>query len=260
MRYTLHHILYEVRTELRRALFRYKNPLTYQNYQNLRLQKAPGSEYSLEGYDRYGCIFVRIPKNATQSISLSLFGNLGGGHLPILKYNVIYSRKEFQNYFKFTFVRNPWDRLVSAYHFLRAGGVGNEHDMKWKERLEKYYPTFDTFLKEWVNSKDVAWGMHFKSQYQFVCDENFRIMVDFVGYFENLESDFDYVKKKLGVNTSLTNVNKTKSKKNHYRNYYSSETAEIVARVYHHDIRIFGYNFDDNRSAPPAITYGQVVS
>ena len=70
--------------------------------------------YSYEPYDRYRCIFVHIPKAAGMSVCRSLFGNLAGGHATLADYQIIFARAEFERYFKFTFVRNPWDRFVSG--------------------------------------------------------------------------------------------------------------------------------------------------
>lgn len=54
---------------------------------------------------------------------MTLFGNLGGAQLRIPHDQLIFSQREFEDYFKFTFVRNPWDRLLSAFLFLKKGGA-----------------------------------------------------------------------------------------------------------------------------------------
>lgn len=245
MKSTLFRLLSPIKTEIKRVRFRYRHPENYQNCQAIRNTNDINADYSLKEYDKYKCIFVRIPKCASRSISKSLFGNLGGGHRTISKYSIIFSQSEFKNYFKFTFVRNPWDRLVSAYHFLREGGI-RKYDQEWSDNLLNFYPNFDTFLKEWVNRVDVSSGLHFKPQYEFICDKDHQIMVDFVGYFENLEDDFNYVKNKLGINSTLASLNKTASRKKDYRSYYTDDTAKLVADVYRDDIRIFGYDFDNS--------------
>lgn len=66
--------------------------------------------------------------SGTIDVAKSLFGNLAGSHIPISTYQRIFYTPEFNSYFKFAFVRNPWDRLVSAYRYLMAGGGQNEHD------------------------------------------------------------------------------------------------------------------------------------
>jgi len=71
-------------------------------------------------FDRYQCIFVHIPKTAGVSICRSLFENLAGGHTTIAKYQIIFSKKEFDRYFKFTFkigVKSTFD-LYTYYPFV----------------------------------------------------------------------------------------------------------------------------------------------
>lgn len=87
------------------------------------------NNYSYKPLDNLKCIFVHIPKTAGISISRSIFGNLGGGHTKIRDYELIFSAKDFNNYFKFTFVRNPWDRIFSAYRFLKNGGINEEDNL-----------------------------------------------------------------------------------------------------------------------------------
>ena len=81
------------------------------------------------GYpNRHRCIFIHIPKTAGSSIVEMLF-NEPSRHIPYFVYRDANPEK-FRQFFKFAFVRNPWDRLVSTYFFLREGGV-NEDDRRW---------------------------------------------------------------------------------------------------------------------------------
>jgi hypothetical protein len=66
---------------------------------------------------------VHVPKTAGVAISLALFGNLAGEHASIRDYQTIYPKSVFERYVRFTFVRNPWDRLLSAFSFLKSGGM-----------------------------------------------------------------------------------------------------------------------------------------
>jgi len=222
-----------------------------------KLRQSENNQYTLKSFDKHKCIFVHIPKTAGVSVVKSLFDNLGGGHAKIGEYQQLYTETEFKNYFKFTFVRNPWDRLVSAYNFLITGGI-NERDKNWAENNLRQYPDFDSFVKNWLSRKNVYTYPHFIPQFEFVCIEGLEPAVDFIGYFENLEEDFEYVANKLGIQTKLQHLNKTERKtkyygdkiveifvdeKKDYTEYYTDETAKIVADVYREDIEIFGYDF-----------------
>ncbi|MBW3019708.1 sulfotransferase family protein [Candidatus Woesearchaeota archaeon] len=222
-----------------------------------KLRQFDSKEYTLKLFDKHKCIFVHIPKTAGVSTAKSLFGNLGGAHTKIREYQQLYTETEFKDYFKFTFVRNPWDRLVSAYHFLITGGM-NEQDKNWADSNIRQYPDFNSFVKGWLNRENIYTWKHFIPQFEFVCIEGLEPAVDFIGYFENLEEDFEYVANKLGIQTTLQHLNKTERKtkyygdetveifvdeKKDYTEYYTDETVKIVADVYREDIEIFGYDF-----------------
>ena len=76
---------------------------------------SPKFESSFAPLDYYRCIFVHIPKNAGLSVCYTLFGNTGGSHRKITSYQKLFHPKTFASYFKFTFVRNPWDRFISLW-------------------------------------------------------------------------------------------------------------------------------------------------
>jgi len=189
---------------------------------------------------------VHIPKCAGTSICRSLFGYIVGGHLSIAEYGVIFSREEFDSYFKFAFVRNPWDRLVAAYYFLKEGGW-NERDKKWYEENLSAYKNFDSFVKMWVNPDNIKTYPHFRPQRDFIFLEGDNLSaVDFIGYFENLDQDFAYVSNRIGISAELMHLNRTPSSKKDYKAYYDNEMIEIVSDAYRDDIRVLGYNFDNS--------------
>lgn len=223
----------------RRALRAAANPSRYRRLQQMRRNIRRG--YSLEGFDKHECIFVHIPKCAGISIAKSLFGNLGGGHYTIRRYQLIFNETEFEQYFKFTFVRNPWDRLVSAFCFLRNGGI-NQRDGRWAARHLGRFDDFNEFVCRWVNPRNIYRGIHFVPQFEFLRVSDETPAVDFVGRFENIESDFQQIAERIGLRPSLSKHN-SQSARQDYRAFYSDEAAEIVANAYATDIDLFGYKF-----------------
>lgn len=214
-----------------------------------RSQRTAASEFrsSLKPFDDTRSIFVHVPKCAGDSIKKSLFGDdFTDVHRTFDEYLNIFDPKSLKSYFKFTFVRNPWDRLVSAFFYIKSGGCG-ENDRIWFSRELAHFKNFDEFVRGWLN-KDNIWKLwYFQPQYYFILERRGKIEMDFFGLYENLGEDFGYISKRLGVNCPVQHMNKRKHED--YRDYYNEETMKIVADVYDADIKLLGYNFD-NSSLP----------
>lgn len=143
--------------------------------------------------------------------------------------------------FSFCFVRNPWDRLVSSFFYLKKGG-GRGIGSSDHEDFKKYFGEFKNF-KDMIRNWDDSFfnQIHFRPQYQWVGDDN-KVMVDFVGRFENLQEDFNVICNKIGIpQRRLPHTNKSTHKR--YADYYDEETRGIVAKKYAKDIEYFKYKF-----------------
>jgi hypothetical protein len=146
--------------------------------------------------------------------------------------------KNIEKYFKFSFVRNPWDRAVSDWLWLQK-------ESGLKEQL-----TLKSFLLEEgffgsINHLNTQSGRldHFipQSNYIFKGDD---LCVDFVGRFENLQQDFEMISRHHLDFKDPILPHSGKTEKDHYSFYYDSETIEMVAQKYSIDIKNFGYTFD----------------
>lgn len=197
--------------------------------------------YSLKGYDQLQCIFIHIPKTGGVSVSKSLFGNLGGGHKDIVFYKRAFGPLTYKKYFTFTFVRNPYTRLHSAYNFLKKGGLGGR-DEEFSRTILSDFPTFGEFVNGWITNKSIYSYNHFIPQHHFLCDSAMEPDVDFIGRFENLAADFRKVTVKLGSTAELPHHNKTKDKKNRPEEVYTKELLKKVADIYSDDFKIFNYS------------------
>ncbi|MEL7310232.1 MAG: sulfotransferase family 2 domain-containing protein [Pseudomonadota bacterium] len=225
--------------ETRKWIYKLRNP---EHFQRMRTVVNPSSkgDFSLKPFDEHRCIFVHITKSAGTSVALALFGHLPYHHTA-RDYRVIYGRKTFAEYFKFAFVRNPWDRLYSAYSYLQGGGW-NEDDQVWAEQYLSCFSSFEQFVtmafsRDWLDKH-----LHFKPQIEFIGDRRGVPLIDHLMYFETIAEDFNGVAARLGLDARLEHRNP--SARAGYREVYTPAMREIVADVYAQDIECFGYEFD----------------
>lgn len=143
----------------------------------------------------------------------------------------------FNRYFKFAFVRNPWDLQVSMYHFI-VKETGHQHHQK-----VKIMGSFSAYL-DWMTAtaKPFAKGAP-KFQKDMLCDNNGQILADFVGRYENLQDDFAYICRRLNLKTQIAHLNQSSHRD--YRYYYNQRTQNLVADYFQDDIALFGYEFED---------------
>lgn len=197
------------------------------------------------------CIFTHVPKTAGKSI-LALFGLPEFGkdytdplqyiedpydHRPLSGYR---DRPYFEDYLKFAFVRNPWDRVVSTFFYLDHGGCNQWDEMFRQRYLQPYAGDFKHFVRE---IDRVLATKHFLPQYLWLCDEQGRVLSDFVGRYEDLSTELSVIGKRLGIDVGgLPHLNRSQHER--YDTYYDDETRERVARAYAADISVFGYTFD----------------
>jgi hypothetical protein len=232
--------------EIRRFLYFVLSPRSHRRIYKLRsMQPENLNAQTLKPFYDTQSIFVHVPKAAGISVGFSLYGRKTGDHRTIGDYKLCFQKKEFNSFFKFTFVRNPWDRLVSAYLYMKKGGR-NKDDYDWSMKFLSPYKNFEEFVMDWVNEQNIRLGLHFRPQYEFLCTNESTLELEFIGYFENIVHDYEHIRNKIGVGRDLAVYNKTANEKKDYRHYYSKRTREIVEYVYREDIRLLGYNFDNS--------------
>jgi len=228
--------------ETRRWLYKLRNPGANRRLRTV-VYPSPKGDFSLKPFDEHRCIFVHITKTAGTSVAKSPFGYLPY-HYTAIEYRVIYGRKTFSEYFKFAFVRNPWDRLHSAFRYLKSGGW-NDDDKAWAAANLGEFDDFGSFVRQWVTPGNIGSHLHFLPQCHFICDSKGRLLVDRVAYFETINEDFAKIASKLNIDAEIGKHNTNPGIS--YRNAYDDETRKIVADVYAQDIRQFGYDFDGIR-------------
>ena len=134
----------------------------------------------------------------------------------------------------FTFVRNPWDRCVSAFFHMKQSTAKNHHI---KENI-----AFDDYVLNTVNKSRGWHNVHWYPQdFSFAYNNKINKEI-FVGRFESLQEDWRHVANILQVNPILPWIGKTEHKD--YRIYYNQETHDVIADVYQKEIELLGYKFD----------------
>jgi len=188
-------------------------------------------------------VFVHIQKTAGSSMR-NVLKRLPGTHSICGTHSFLKDCDYPKDYFKFVFVRNPWDRLVSWYNMHKKLGPHNdfakylmEGSNNISDFLKKTNVITDYPKKGFPVRKSITYN-----QLDYVSDDNGNILVDFIGKFENLNEDVLTVGKNIGMpNMVLPVVNKLR--KDDYRTYYTDKDIEIVAEMYKKDIEYFGYTF-----------------
>ena len=136
------------------------------------------------------------------------------------------SQKEFNSYFKFAFVRNPWARMVSMWKYRQSHGKNEPFNFFIEFAIYKMH-------------KGDSW---FMQQYDYTCDIHGKQLLDFIGRFENLQDDFDYACGLMGIKRfELPQKNKTKHQP--YQEYYTKELKNLIKENYRDDVELLGYEF-----------------
>jgi len=144
----------------------------------------------------------------------------------------------FDDYFKFCFVRNPWDRLVSCYY----NKVKSNYSGFSKYQINSEM-SFEQFAKTVCDIPDSDAESHFQSQ-TYIIKKAGDIDMDFIGKFETLNSDFNYVCKKLGVNkTKLPKMMTSPRPQSNYKTHYKDNLVELVRERYKNDCVKLEYSF-----------------
>ena len=172
-------------------------------------------------------IFCHVEKTAGSSITSAIWHHLltENKHEPVNYPNKHAVMPEgFEDYFKFAFVRNPYDRAVSKYFHHR--------------RIEGQFPPFEKSAKHLIFSRWVDQGglRLFRPQSTFGLERS-----DFVGRFENLAEDVLKIANKIDVRIDLKHINKGLQKRKHFSKYYTPSSKSYVLDKYAKDFAQFDY-------------------
>jgi hypothetical protein len=178
-------------------------------------------------------LFIRIPKTGGNSMQRAI--NENWGHYTAAFCKSVIPQKDWNNAFKFTIVRNPYDWLVSWYHYnIRKTPYKNMTFNEWV--LADYPHHLHADYERKVQPANPV------SQLDWIVDENGKILVDYVGKLENLEVEIEEICKRIGVKyRKIQQLNK--SNREDYTGYYNSLIREKVEKDYSRELQAFNYQY-----------------
>jgi len=177
-------------------------------------------------------MFFEVKKSASTSIRRrALAGRSIIYKSQLAKYYPVfdsYSSADLDSMFKFTVVRNPYARVVSAFIYLKK-----------YNRLAKEMD-FKNFIKNTLKKKGPDIDPHFHKMSDRAYFED-KMFLDFISRLENIDKDWTFISKNINAPVRLPHANK--SKHYDYKKYYDKESIKIVSNIYAEDLDLFGYTF-----------------
>lgn len=202
--------------------------------------------------EKHRFIFAAIPKTGTHAVrqalrehmgpqdheQVGLFVNrrmpipdlakIGHGHLTLQEVRPYFRADDFDRFFKFAFVRNPFDRFISYCAFItRQHGQFERNPQNVMQQLIDN-PPWEHIL--------------FQPQHTFVTDADGKLLTDYLGRVEQMQECYDEAAQRIGIpSRPLEKVNA--SRRRDYRDYYDQSLIDGVAGLYARDLELFGYQF-----------------
>lgn len=196
-------------------------------------------------YHKWRTIFVQIPKNASSSIHRILENPTDREHDHRTYIDILASNDPelIESYFSFAVVRNPYDRFVSAYEYLRQVSE------------DGWNPSFEDVVNDFYSRGNYFYTteehIHWWPQHRFVAIKNI-VLVDEIIQYESVNSEWPEIANKIisGLPETYSkptvvmpheNPSQLRDKKD-YREYYTKDLAEKVYSLYRKDFELFNYD------------------
>lgn len=190
-------------------------------------------------------LFLHLPKTGGTSINKFLNNKFKNnerdfGHPYLLEYTYDEKTDRYSNlddYFKFTIVRNPYDRLVSAFFYIKKYSKF-PLDISFRKQWELENDTFESFVIEKLpiilDDKDIR-PRHFKPQVDFGTAD-----LDYIGSFTTIQDDMNFICDHIGTKRQdLPHINSSVHK--NYEEYYNKKTLDIVKTLYFNDFNNYDH-------------------
>ena len=231
--------------------------MTYIKNKIATLRDRVNRIYGIRQIKKHKFWFIDVPRTSSSSIKIELsreFGVVYGKnkvfekdhrtgfifkpHITAREMRDILGKKTWNKLYTFTFVRNPWDRVLSIYHYLQYENM-IQAELSFKDYIVKL--NYEIQHKNWTYN----YAPFYLGASDFVTDEKGKIIVSKIGKFENREEDINMIAKKIqSKNLGKLFLQKASPSNEHYSTYYDEESIEIVRNIYQDDISLFNYKFE----------------
>ena len=169
--------------------------------------------------------FCRIFDNSVDKHENKLFGTLLYYKTSAYLNRIMnMDENKWNNYFIFTFIRNPYDRLISGYSYCN-----------------KFNISFNNFINNIPKFNCWIYWHSFMPQIRHIVNEKGENKINYIGKYENLYEDFNEVLNKLGFKIVHKNMVKNKSKHDHYLKYYNDNNKLKINKILDDDLKNFDY-------------------
>lgn len=153
--------------------------------------------------------------------------NFTSGHVSARQIRPAIGEAVYRDYFKFAFVRNPYDRFISYCSFMsRDSGA--------------FLAQPKAFMKNIITQIKPVDHLLYKPQYEFLIDDDDKLAVNYVGRHETMQQSYNEICSRLRIPPATLEIVNS-SQHRHYGEYYDDESRALVAEVYGRDIEMFAY-------------------
>lgn len=153
-------------------------------------------------------------------------------HMPARRIKHQLGHEAWDKYYKFTTIRNPFDKVVSAFHF----------EIKNAKKIIEHKHLLQVFFREWLMH-----GRLFNDRDRYVIDN--EICLDYFIRYDQLQEGIEHVCNTLGLPFEPEKLPRMKAnhrpRKRNYADYYEVDTLALVARHYSYEIRKFGFSIPE---------------
>lgn len=216
--------------------------IKFENFRKNKNKARLKSLYIIDHSRKF--IWYVNPKVASRTISKHLNLKFPEKYKNKKEFEVIETYKylpyeKYYDYFKFTFVRNPYDRLLSTFLDKTKKVINTPWEIKYFAKFKDYtFEQFVEYLYKNVNLSDNNVNRHIRTQMSLANDAN---DLNFVGKIENFQNDINYLSHIIGIPSIKLLENKNKTDHDHYSTHYSSGMKKMVYEMYFEDFVKFGY-------------------